>query len=348
MQKLVYSIAGFCLLVFLSSCGSDDDYQPINATVAFEVPSNFPPLEYQNADNPLTEKGIELGRKLFYDGRLASDGLVACAFCHEQQFAFTHHGHNLSHGVDDQVGVRNTPALQNLAFQTSFFFDGAAENLEAVSIVPIHNPVEMNETLPSIVAKLQSDAAYRALFAQAFTDQKVSSTNLLKALAQFMTIMVSANSPYDKYVRNEGYQLSTLELSGKNIFMQKCASCHATDLFTDHSFRNNGLPINPNLNDLGRSLVTGSAADDFKFKVPSLRNVGVTAPYMHDGRFGSLASVLNFYSHGVQDSPTLDPILRGNGNNGIPLTEDEKTALIAFLHTLTDTAFLTNPVLSNQ
>lgn len=347
MYKIFSQITGVGMMLFLFSCNSADEYQEINQTVSFEKPTNFPDIVYQSDENPLTEKGIELGKKLFYDGRLASDGLVSCAFCHEQQFAFTHHGHNLSHGVNDQVGTRNAPAMQNLAFQTAFFYDGAASNLEAVPIVPIHNPVEMNETLPSIVAKLQADVNYRNLFSQAFENQEVSSTNILKALSQFMTIMVSANSPYDKNVRNEGYQFSELEATGRSIFNNKCATCHATDLFTDHSFRNNGLPINPNLNDLGRSLITGNPADNYKFKVPSLRNVALTAPYMHDGRFGSLASVLNFYSNGVQNSASLDPILRSNGNLGISLSEAEKTALIAFLETLTDTEFITNPALSN-
>lgn len=336
----------FCFAAFLglSSCSSEDAYQEINQPIVFEKPSNFPDLAYTFPNNPLSEKGFELGRKLFFDGRLSRTNLVSCNFCHEQPFAFTHHGHDLSHGVDDLIGIRNAPAIQNMAFQSEYFFDGASNNLEMVSIVPIHNPVEMDENLPNIIQKLKADSQYQKLFKQAFPDGEINSTNMLKALAQYMTMLVSANSKYDKHVRNEpGGTFTSLELSGKSIFQAKCATCHASDIFTDNTFRNNGLPPNPFLNDKGREEVSGNINDRYKFKVPSLRNIAVTAPYMHDGRMGSLQSVLNFYAHGVQDSPTLDPLLNQQGQRGIPLNEFEKEALIAFLHTLTDPEFLSNP-----
>lgn len=338
----------FVVIILLSlaflNCSSDNDYIDINEPIHFEKPSNFPELAYTFPNNPLSTKGFELGRKLFFDGRLSRNNIVSCNFCHEQPFAFTHHGHDLSHGVDDLIGIRNAPAVQNMAFQTEYFYDGASNNLEMVSIVPIHNPVEMDETLPSIINKIKDDASYKKLFAQAFPDGEINSTNLLKALAQYMTLLVSANSKYDKHVRQEPQgDFSPLELQGKAIFQEKCAQCHATDLFTDNSFRNNGLPPNPWINDLGREEVSGDPADRYKFKVPSLRNVALTAPYMHDGRLGSLESVLNFYTHGVQESPTLDPLLFQNGIRGIPMTNEEKQAIIAFLHTLTDHDFVTNP-----
>ena len=202
----------------------------------------------------------------------------------------------------------------------------------------------MDETLEGIAIKLREDSEYRKLFKQAFDDGQISSGNILKALAQFMTMMVSADSRYDKYLRNEGGVLNALELQGRELFAQKCATCHATDLFTDNSFRNNGLPPNPNLNDQGRETVTGFEEDRYKFKVPSLRNVELTAPYMHDGRFGSLESVLNFYSAGVQHSATLDPLLQQDGVLGIPLNDTEKQAIIAFLKTLTDEEYVNNPL----
>ena len=161
-------------------------------------------------------------------------------------------------------------------------------------------------------------------------------------------MMVSANSRYDKYVRNEGGVLTAQELEGMGLFQEKCASCHITDLFTDSAFRNNGLPPNPYLNDLGRETVTGFRYDRYKFKVPSLRNVEKTAPYMHDGRFGSLESVLNFYATGVHNTENLDPLLNNNGVPGIPLTEDEKAAIIAFLKTLTDEEYINNPLFYYQ
>ncbi|WP_430615097.1 cytochrome-c peroxidase [Flavobacterium sp. JP2137] len=330
---------------FLTSCATDEGaYQEINAPIAFEAPANFPDLTYRFTHNPLTEKGFELGRKLFYDGRLSSNGIVSCSFCHEQAFAFTHHGHDLSHGVDDLIGNRNTPAIQNLAFQSEYFYDGASSNLEMVAIVPIHNPVEMNESLPAILEKLQADKTYVRLFGAAFPDQAVSAGNMLKALAQFMTLMVSADSKYDRVVRSEGgAAFSASEGKGQQLFNQHCASCHATDLFTDHSFRNNGLPPNPRVDDWGRELVSGSPNDRYKFKVPSLRNVEVTAPYMHDGRFGSLQSVLDFYTHGVLLSENLDPLLMKNPVVGIALSPQDKADLIAFLKTLTDPKYMENP-----
>lgn len=311
----------------------------------FKIPANFPPLAQDIENNYPTQKGFELGRKLFYDGRLSADGTVSCSFCHEQGFAFTHHGHQLSHGINNLEGIRNAPAVQNMAFQSEYFYDGASNSIEMLSIVPIHNPVEMNETLENIAIKLKQDDSYVRLFDQAFDDGRVSSGNILKALGQFMTMMVSANSRYDKYVRNEpGGNFSAQEIEGLQLFEQKCAACHATDLFTDNSFRNNGLPPNPNLNDKGREVVTGFSADRYKFKVPSLRNVALTAPYMHDGRFGSLQSVLNFYSNGVVHSETLDGQLNQNGILGIPLTQEEKEAIIVFLKTLTDEEYINNPM----
>lgn len=330
--------------MLLMSCNTDEGtYLDIDHPIQLQVPTNFPPLSYQFMNNPLTEKGFELGRKLFYDGRLSSNGIVSCAFCHEQQHAFTHHGHDLSHGVNDLIGTRNTPALQNLAFQSEYFFDGASNNLEMVAIVPIHNPVEMNESLPSIIEKIRDDRDYQRLFAVAFENKAINSANMLKALAQYMTMLISADSRYDKYVRNENSTSFTdKEKQGLKIFREKCATCHSTDLFTDHSFRNNGLPVNPRLNDLGREEVTGNPLDRYKFKVPSLRNIALTAPYMHDGRLGSLEAVLAFYEEGVQDSETLDPLMKQNSQLGIPLNATEKEALIAFLKTLTDEQFIQN------
>ncbi|MNK01449.1 Cytochrome c551 peroxidase precursor [compost metagenome] len=332
-----------CAFLFLTSCDNKSDYEEVNAHMDFKVPSNFPALAQDVDRNFPTERGFELGRKLFHDTRLSSDGTVSCSFCHEQASAFTHHGHAFSHGINNLEGVRNTPSIQNMAFQSQYFYDGASVSIEMLSIAPIHNPVEMNETLENIAAKLKKDKSYIELFSKAFDDQEISSNNILKALAQFMTMMVSANSRYDKYVRHEPEDnFSEQEKFGLEIFTQKCASCHKTDLFTDSAFRNNGLPPNKKLNDLGRETVTGFETDRYKFKVPSLRNVALTAPYMHDGRFGSLQSVLNFYVTGVKHSETLDPLLNTNGVLGIALSADEKEAVIAFLKTLTDEEYINN------
>ena len=340
MKTLRYVLV---LIPFLWSCSNDDSDEYQNLPIDYRVPSNFPPLAYNLANNPLTEKGFELGRKLFYDGRLASDGIVSCGFCHIQEDAFTHHGHSVSHGVGDAIGTRNTPPIQNLAYQTAFMWDGATTHLDLQPIIPFTSPIEMNGDFTAAINMMKNDAEYQKLYKQAFADGLINSENMLKALGQFMVMATSSNSRFDKYRRNEsGGTLSQDELDGYAIFNQKCASCHATDIFTDNSFRNNGLPINPSVNDIGRYRVTELEQDRYKFKVPSLRNIEKTAPYMHDGRFYTLDAVLNHYSSGVVNTQNLDPSLN-NGTLGIPLTATEKSKLIAFLFTLTDNEFLTNP-----
>jgi len=339
MQKI------FLILLAFVVCGcsnDDDEYQ--NVPLSFQVPSNFPELAYDLSNNPLTQKGFELGKKLFYDGRLSSDGVVSCGFCHIQADAFTHHGHSFSHGVGDNIGTRNTPPIQNLAFQTAFMWDGATTHLDLQPIIPLTSPIEMNGSFSQIIAMMKADPIYVKLFKQAFSDGQINSENMLKALGQFMVMAVSSNSRFDKFRRNEpGGVLSEDELEGYAIFNQKCASCHATDLFTDNSFRNNGLSINPQINDVGYYRVTELLQDKYKFKVPSLRNIEKTAPYMHDGRFYTLEAVLNHYSNGVQNNLNLDSSLNTNGTLGIPLTNDQKAKIIAFLKTLTDQQFLTDP-----
>ncbi|HBT09323.1 MULTISPECIES: cytochrome-c peroxidase [Leeuwenhoekiella] len=339
---LIKMLGLLCILVGIS-CTADDaePYYALDENLEVVIPENFPAINYDLSANPPTKNGVELGKKLFYDGNLSANGFISCGFCHEQRFAFTHHGHQFSHGIDDLEGTRNAPAIQNMAFQTEFAWDGATSHLDLFPIIPITNEVEMGETMTNVLSKLQADSEYQRLFASAFEDAEVSNENFLKALAQFMVMMISSNSKYDKYVRNEeGGDFSAVEKEGLAIFEAKCASCHATDLFTDNSFRNNGLPPYAGIDDVGRAEVSGSLADNYKFKVPSLRNVAITAPYMHDGRFGSLQSVLNFYTSGVQESETLDPILKQNDRLGIVLTTDEQEALIAFLNTLTDNEFL--------
>lgn len=342
-MKNIYKLLVLSLLFWSCTSNNDDsDYQ--NVPIDFQVPSNFPPLAYNMATNPLTQKGFELGKKIFYDGRLASDGVVSCGFCHIQEDAFTHHGHTFSHGVGEGVGTRNAPPVQNMAFQTQFFWDGAANHIELLSMIPIANEQEMDGNIINIINMMKNDAEYKKLFAQAFPNQEINSEYMLKALAQFMTMLTSSNSRFDKYRRNEaGGTLTSNELAGYVLFNQKCASCHATDIFTDNSFRNNGLPINPTLNDKGRFRVTENEEDKYKFKVPSLRNIEKTAPYMHDGRFFTLDAVLNHYDSGVATTQNLDASLSSSGTLGIPLTPTEKLQLIAFLKTLTDNEFLTNP-----
>ncbi|MVO09270.1 c-type cytochrome [Flavobacterium sp. TP390] len=339
MKKIVI----VAVLLLFVSCSSDKEAEYQNIPINYQVPSNFPPLVYTMEYNPLTEKGFELGKKIFYDGRLASDGVVACGFCHIQENAFTHHGHTFSHGVGEGIGTRNAPPIQNMAYQTQFFWDGAANHIELLSMNPISNEVEMNGNIVDIITMMQNDSEYKKLYQQAFENGAINSENMLKALAQFMTMLTSSNSRFDKYRRNEqGGVLTSEELEGYALFNQKCASCHATDIFTDNSFRNNGLSINPQIQDNGRYRVTEQEEDRYTFKVPSLRNIEKTAPYMHDGRFFTLEAVLDHYANGVVNTQNLDASLNQNGVLGIPLTNDEKVKIIAFLKTLTDNEFLTN------
>lgn len=332
----------FCQLAMVS-CSKDtvtEGYEP--KPLVLEIPSNFPEINYNLDNNPMTEAGFELGKKLFYDGKLSANNAIPCAFCHEQAFGFTHHGHTLSHGVNGGIGFRNTPPIQNMAFEKEFMWDGAASHLDLQPIIPITSDVEMGETFENIIYKLNGDAYYREQFANAFEDGEITAPNILKALSQFMVMMVSSNSKYDKYIRSEdGITLSQIEQDGFGTFQNKCASCHASDLFTDQSYRNNGLSINPKLNDTGRYRILEKEEDLYRFKVPSLRNIEVTFPYMHDGRFATLEAVLDFYDSGMTDNGNVDESLkREDGSFGITLSNYEKESLVAFLKTLTDNEFL--------
>lgn len=344
MRKIVIAP----ILILLFSCSKSNDVTeytdvPVNTPLVFNKPSNFPSVAYDFQNNPPTKYGFELGKKLFYDGRLASDGAVSCGFCHIQENAFTHHGHTVSEGVNNQIGKRNTPPIQNMAFQTFFMWDGAANHLDLQPMIPFTSPIEMNGNFDTALNMMRNDAQYKRLFELAFADKQINSENMLKAIGQFMAMAVSANSRFDKYKRNEpGGTLTQEELDGYAIFNSKCTSCHASDIFTDNSFRNNGLSINPSVNDIGRYRVTLLNEDKYKFKVPSLRNIEVTAPYMHDGRFATLDAVLNHYSSGVTATQNLDPLFNAGGTLGIPLIDVEKTKIIAFLKTLTDNQFLTD------
>ena len=222
-------------------------------------------------------------------------------------------------------------------------YDGATDHLNLQPIIPITSDIEMHGNFSQIVAMMNVDSEYRKLFGLAFPGKPINTENMLKAMAQFLVMVTSSNSRFDKFRRNEsGGTLTQEEQEGYALFNQKCASCHATDLFTDNSFRNNGLAVNPMVNDIGRYRVSLDEADKYKFKVPSLRNVEKTKPYMHDGRFLSLEAVLDHYSSGVLNSTTLDPSLNNSGTLGIPMTTSEKTKIISFLKTLTDNEYLTD------
>lgn len=315
----------------------------IETEVLFSIPANFPKPTYDLTKNPVTKTGFELGKALFYDKSLSRDGSVSCASCHLQSAAFTDLK-TFSRGIENRVGSRNAPPIQNMAWMNLFFWDGGVFELDLFPIAPIQNELEMDETVANVLKKLNQNDSYRKQFKKAFGSDEITSLNLFRALSQFQLALVSANSRYDKYIRGEtGGTLSAGELEGLALFKQKCSSCHAGELFTDQSFRNNGLKImSENEMETGRFRVNLNEADKYKFRVPSLRNIAFTAPYMHDGRFETLADVMNHYAENVNDTPNLDHLLKNNGKLGIELTSSEKQKLIAFLNTLSDDSFISD------
>ncbi|MPR33434.1 cytochrome-c peroxidase [Salmonirosea aquatica] len=329
-----FLLLGFLLLLVVG-CTPTESTEP---EILFRVPANFPKPLYDLEKNPITKDGFELGKALFNDPILSRDLTISCAECHSQPSGFTHHGHDLSHGIDNRKGTRNSLPVQNLAWESEFFWDGGVGDLDFVPIAPIENPVEMDEKTGNVLEKLRKSPRYPAMFKRAYGSEEITSARFLKSLSQFMLTLVSADSRYDKFVRNEGGTLTPDEAAGLTVFKQKCASCHAGELFTDRSYRNNGLTIQGD--DAGRYRITENEADRNKFRVPSLRNVAVTGPYMHDGRFYTLEAVLDHYAEGVQGTPNLDSLLIKNGQRGIALSTEEKRQVIAFLKTLTDDTFL--------
>ncbi|TAH08871.1 MAG: cytochrome-c peroxidase [Sphingobacteriia bacterium] len=302
------------------------------------VPKGWPSPVYDFSKNPLTEAGIELGRQLFYDEQLSKDGTISCGSCHQQFGAFNSYDHPLSHGINNQLTTRNAPGLFNLAWQKELMWDGAILHLDQQPLAPITAENEMGETIENVLIKLRNNPAYKKMFKASFGDETINTQRFGKALSQFLLTMISSNSKYDKVQKGED-RFNASEQVGYGIFKTKCAQCHAEPLFTDYTYRNNGVELDPYLKDLGRMAITGNAADSLKFKVPSLRNVQVSFPYAHDGRFFSLMNVFEHYRNNMQPGPTTDPLLK----NKIPLSNFEIGQLRAFLYTLTDSMFLKDP-----
>jgi cytochrome c peroxidase len=334
LLTILFLCAGAIAWMQVNSCKKNDT-KTGPTPVTFTTPPGFPVPQYSFANNPLTQEGINLGRRLFYDGQLSKDGNFPCSSCHQQFAAFATFDHDLSHGFNNQFTTRNSPGIFNLAWHTELHWDGGINHIEVQPLAPITAPNEMAEDIGTVINKLKADSKYPAQFKAAFGTEEVNSQRMLKALAQFMVTMVSANSKYDK-VRNGQASFTSTEQAGYTIFQNKCAACHKEPLLTDLSYRNNGMNLHPFLLDNGRMRITNKKEDSLKFKVPSLRNVLLTFPYMHDGRFYSIDQVLNHYATGIINSPTLDPLL----TNKIVLTVTERTQLKAFLTTLTDSVFI--------
>ena len=250
----------------------------------FFIPKNWPKPVYNFANNPISKEKVLLGRVLFYDPILSKDNTISCASCHSQYSAFTHIDHALSHGINDSIGTRNSPALMNLAWQKTFMWDGAINNLDMQALAPISHPAEMANNINNLINKLNSLKLYRKLFFNAYGDSIVTGEKTLKSISQFLVTIISANAKYDRVMRKQE-KFTAQEENGYTLFKKNCSTCHKEPLFTTNEFANNGLVVDTFLNDYGKIRVTKNKNDSLKFKIPTLRNIEFTFPYMHDGRF---------------------------------------------------------------
>lgn len=334
--------------------GVDEENEDYRATAyKLELPSNLPPqIQYENNED-LTQEKVMLGRMLFYDPILSRDSTVSCASCHNQAMAFTDNNKRFSVGVDDQIGDRTSMPLFNLAWVQGLMWDRRHFSMEEQIEDPITNPIEMDETWENVITKLSRHPDYPQYFRRAFRNGQISPENTSEAIAQFERIMVSGNSKFDKFQRNEpGSQLTQQEMRGFQLFVSEagdCFHCHQQPIFTDGMFHNNGLDEVSSISefkDRGVGAITRNPQDFGKFKTPSLRNVAVSAPYMHDGRFATLEEVIDHYDSGGKRSPTVSPLMKYS-EDGLQLSQEDKDALVAFLKTLTDEEFLSDTALTN-
>lgn len=333
---------------------SDISYNP----VAVELPNVFPlPVMDIPIDNPLTEAGVELGRFLFYDPILSGNEKMACADCHFPESGFTD---NLavSKGTDGIAGIRSSMSLVNAGYFTKgLFWDGRIKTLEEQALLPVEDVIELHNDWEKVVADLKEHNDYPTRFRQAFginNSEEITKELAVKAIAQFERSLLSFNSKYDRVVRNEEF-FEEDELIGFELFFDEpndlpdaeCGHCHNAPLFTVNQYFNNGIDSVGSLTDFkdkGLGAITNNLFDNGKFRAPSLRNIALTAPYMHDGRFQTLAEVIDHYNEGAHFADNIDPLIM---TRGLGLSEQNKKDLIAFLHTLTDTSFVNNPAYQN-
>lgn len=353
------AILFICGVLLFASCGDDTPKNEYPQPTPFElrVPVGFP-LPVIPADNALTVEGIDLGRHLFFDKKLSADGTQSCGSCHNQQMAFTDNNKRFSTGITGAIGTRNAMAIFNLTWVPGgFFWDGRANTLREQALIPIEDPIEMAHDINLLVSQLNNEEFYKEKFGKAFGTEEVDRDKVAKALEQFMLSIISVDSKFDKARRGEA-ALTPQENEGFDIFMREfrsiddprpkggdCFHCHGGQLFTTNTFHNNGISAEP-FADEGRFRVTGLPSDKGKFRAPSLRNIAVSGPYMHDGRFETLIDVLNHYNNGVIRSSTLDPNMKAV-DDGLGLTPNQVNSLLAFLNSLTDTVYLNNPAYKN-
>lgn len=341
-----------CFSILISSCKKDIvAYDP--TPYQLEIPSHFPDMQIP-VDNPMTVEGVALGKKLFYETKLSLDNSISCASCHSPENAFSDKN-PVSTGVYGAQGTRQSMALVNLGWQTFFFWDGRAKTLEQQILEPVPNPVEMHQSWEKAIAKLNADVNYRNDFYRAFGEEGITKEKASKAIAQFLRTMISGNSKFDvMYKIENSIQLSQAdqlveitpeEWAGYDLFKSlngaDCFHCHNGPLMQVQKFSNNGLDAT--FADHGRGAITGNPNDMGRFKVPTLRNIEFSGPYMHDGRFETLDEVIEHYSSGIIQSPTIDPLIEFASQGGVQLDSEQKELLKKFLQTLTDQEFINNP-----
>jgi len=358
--RIIKAVGVWFLLVFSLVLSAWSYYYDEITTGAyhFNYPTNFGNRINVPDNNPTTKQGVYLGRMLFYEPRLSANNTLSCANCHKQQLAFTDN-RPFSLGVDQVETTRNSMSLANLLWTRKFFWDGRAASLEEQAAIPLTNPHEMGQSLEVSVKKLKAEPEYPALFKAVYGDNTITGDRICKAIAQFERTLISANSRYDQYL-SKAYQPSAEELKGMELFNTgpqpekgirgaNCAHCHGGVKTYLELFHNNGLDSIPK--DNGIEAITGSPGDRGRFKVPTLRNIALTAPYMHDGRFKTLDQVLDHYSDHVVQSESLSTVFRGESNDiggrTLKLLPQEKKEIIAFLNMLTDKDFVTNPEFSD-
>ena len=355
MKKYTYIF--LLAVIFFGACGEDtpviEEPEVQYDSTVYEFNYGHLPEPELPADNILTQQGVELGRMLFYETMLSRDNSQSCAGCHNQADAFTD-TLRFSIGVEDLPGKRQAMSVFNMAWhKNAFFWDGRAELLRDQAILPIQDPLEMNETLENVISKLSNEKTYQDQFKRAFVDGEITIDNMALALEQFMLSIVSYDSKYDRYLNGDA-TLTESEERGRQLYFTEynpffpelsgadCAHCHGGLNFENDLYMNNGLDTDAEFVDMGREMVTMNPMDRAKFKVPSLRNIELTPPYMHDGRFNTLEEVIDHYNEGIKESSTVDPAILNTKATSLFLTEQDKVDLLNFLKTLTDYTFLNN------
>lgn len=319
----------------LFSCNKEQTLiQPSTKIIPYPAPNHFPEPHYKfETNNFYSPDGIELGKMLFFDKNLSKDKTISCASCHFPSAAFAHPGFSVSPGVQGRLGRRNSPALFNLAWKNSFMWDGGVNHIEIMPFAPITDHNEMDMDMKNLIEILNNDKIYKLKFEQVFQKKEITDVHFFYALTQYMTTLISAESKYD-FVMKGLQNFSPEEEEGKELFMQKCSQCHTPPLFTNNNFENIGLQINPD--DLGRFEITLNEEDKGKFIVPSLRNINLTPPYMHNGRFETLEDVLHHYANDVLLHENVAEQVKDN----LGMSEYEQNSIITFLNTLNDYNFV--------